>query len=226
VRWGSIAVILTLLVVTVTVLANAVFSTLARRYSWYADMNGEENYDVTEDCYALLGNFFASLSSRGYAPKAEIIFCTVEEEIAKEHTQQNLYHAATSLAKRFPEQITVTCHDIWTNPNSVRDYATTFDPETGNLFRTYAAVIAENAMMAVALYKKVEENKLALADFKIVKKAVDITSDGISGASAQGLVYFNDSITLPADLDASYIAKAYIWRSAGLETVAVTEIGY
>ncbi|MBE7025321.1 MAG: hypothetical protein E7408_04635 [Ruminococcaceae bacterium] len=94
------------------------------------------------------------------------------------------------------------------------------------LYTPKSVGVAENAMMAVALYKKVEENKLALADFKIVKKAVDITSDGISGASAQGLVYFNDSITLPADLDASYIAKAYIWRSAGLETVAVTEIGY
>jgi len=147
VRWGSIAVILTLLVVTVTVLANAVFSTLARRYSWYADMNGEENYDVTEDCYALLGNFFASLSSRGYAPKAEIIFCTVEEEIAKEHTQQNLYHAATSLAKRFPEQITVTCHDIWTNPNTVRDYATTFDPETGE---TVESLIKSTSVIIVA----------------------------------------------------------------------------
>ncbi len=149
VRYGGIAVILTVLVVTVTVLANAVFSTLAKRYSWYTDMLSEETYDVTEDCYALLGNFFSSLASRGYAPKAEIIFCSVEEELAKEHTQQNLYQAATSLAQRFPEQITVTCHDIWTNPNTVKHYATTFNPETGENVDTFikstsVIIVAEN----------------------------------------------------------------------------------
>lgn len=147
VRYGGIAVILTVLVVTVTVLFNAVFSTLAKRYSWYANMLGEESYDVTEDCYALLGNLFSSLSAKGHAPKAEIIFCTVVEELAKEPMQLNLYRAACSIAERFPAQITVTCHDIWTNPNTVRDYATTFNPETGE---NEAALIKSTSVIIVS----------------------------------------------------------------------------
>lgn len=133
VRWGGIAAVLTILVIAVTVLTNAVFGTLAERYSWYKLMTATPNYDVTEDCYTLLGETFASI---GEGAKAEIIFCDTEENLKEDSTLVYLYNTAASLAARFPQNLTLTCHDIWTNPNSVRQYKTTLNPTTGETVET------------------------------------------------------------------------------------------
>ena len=131
-RYGGIAALLTVLVIAVTVMANAVFSTLAKRYAWYGVMLPEESYEVTEDCYAFLGEVFA----QNGGAKAEIIFCDKPENLQKEITQAYLYETATSLAARYPENLTVTCHDIWTNPNTVRAYTEGVDPVTGQTVQT------------------------------------------------------------------------------------------
>ena len=132
-RWGGIAAVLAILVVTVTVLANAVFGTLAERYQWYTLMRADMNYDVTEDCYTLLGNFFSEADG---TPQAEIIFCDTAENIEADATQIYLYRTATQLAERYPENIKISCYDIWTNPNTVRDYRTTLNPATGETVET------------------------------------------------------------------------------------------
>ena len=108
-------------------LSNAVFGTLAKRYGWYSSMLPEQRFDVTEDCYALLGEAFEKQTDA----KVELIFCDVEKNILQDTTQRNLYQTACSLAERYPEQLTITCHDIWTNPNTVRQYTSTVNPLTG-----------------------------------------------------------------------------------------------
>lgn len=135
VRWGGIAAVLTILVITVTVLANAVFGTLAKRYQWYTPMSAEMNYDVTEDCYTLLNEFFAAFSANG-TPHAEIIFCDTADNIEADPTQLYVYRTATELAARYPENIKISCYDIWTNPNTVRNYTTTLNPTTGETVET------------------------------------------------------------------------------------------
>ncbi len=126
-RYAGITVLLTVLIITVTVLANAVFGTLAKRYSWYTVMLPEQSYDVTEACFSLLGEVFAD------APDAdvEIIFCDLEENLTDEATQRYLYQTAAAIAARYPERVHVTCHDIWLNPNAVRQYTKTVNPVTG-----------------------------------------------------------------------------------------------
>lgn len=135
VRWGGIAAILTILVITVTVLTNAVFGTLAERYQWYTLLNAEVNYDVTEDCYAFLGELFDAFSANG-TPRVEIIFCNTAENIEADATQLYVYRTATSLAERYPDNIKISCYDIWTNPNTVRAYKTTLNPATGETVET------------------------------------------------------------------------------------------
>ena len=136
VRWGGIAAVLTVLVIAVTVLTNAVFGTLAKRYGWYKPMNATPNYDVTETCYALLGDTFSSLSANGHAAHAEIIFCDTAVNLQADSTMSYLYHTATSIAEKYPENVTVTCHDIWTNPVAVKQYKTTVNPTTGETVET------------------------------------------------------------------------------------------
>ena len=53
-RYGGMTVLLTVLLVAVVVLTNVLFSTLAKRYSWYTPMKGSADYRVTETCRPLM----------------------------------------------------------------------------------------------------------------------------------------------------------------------------
>ena len=55
-RYGGMTVLLTVLLIATVVLFNVLFTTLAERYSWYADMRSEVSFEVTEKCYTLLGS--------------------------------------------------------------------------------------------------------------------------------------------------------------------------
>ena len=136
VRYGGIAAILTVLIITVTVLVNTVFGTLVKRYQWYTPMNPAMNYDVTEDCYTLLGNALSSMKPSDSTQPIEIIFCDVEKNIGSNMMLSFLHATATSLAARYPESIRVVCNDIWTNPDSVRRFTEMLDPLTGEVAKT------------------------------------------------------------------------------------------
>ena len=90
-RYASVTVILTVLVITVTVLVNATFGTLAKRFEWYTPMLPTPNYDVSENCYALLEDAFSTLSNEGYATKTEIIFCNHEEGLAEDQAMLDAF---------------------------------------------------------------------------------------------------------------------------------------
>lgn len=85
--------------------------------------------------------------------------------------------------------------------------------------------VAEKATLVVGLYQKTEDGKLQLVNFKAISKTVDI-GDGVNGASAQGLVLFNDSITLPSDLDNTYVAKAFIWEGGKISPIVGETLAY
>lgn len=138
-RHASIAVILTILVITVTILTNTVFGKLATRYNWYTYMLAKPNYDVTEACFDLLADAFDALSKEGVDTKTEIIFCDSKENIQEDTAFLYVYESATAIAERFPEQVTVTCYDTESNPASVRQYATLTDPLTGEVKETTIA---------------------------------------------------------------------------------------
>ncbi|MBQ8345089.1 MAG: Gldg family protein [Clostridia bacterium] len=126
-RYGGIAVALAVLVVAVTVLANAVFDTLAKRYYWYSYMLADVSYGVTDTCFELLEDVFAETPDA----KAEIIFCDLEENLKEDQTMSLLHQTVSELVARFPQHLTMNCYDIWTDPTKVKNYLTTVDPTTG-----------------------------------------------------------------------------------------------
>lgn len=132
-RYGGITAVLTLLVVTVTVLANAVFGTLASRYYWYTPMTPSYRFSgVTASCFSFLDRVF----EKAQGGSVEIIFCDLEENLTEEITTQYVYETARTIAAQYPENISVSCHDIWTNPNSVKKYKQTVNPITGETIET------------------------------------------------------------------------------------------
>lgn len=130
-RYASISVILTVLVITVTILTNYVFGMLAKRFEWYTLMLPQPNYDVSENCYAMLDDIYTTLSAQGVATHTEIIFCNDEKGIVEDQALTYIYETAKALEERFPEHITVNAYDTRSNPTHVKQYATTVDEETG-----------------------------------------------------------------------------------------------
>ncbi len=132
VRFGGIAAVLTVLVIAVTVLTNAIFSTLANRYGWMTSMVAPVNYDVTDDCYTLLDGFFAKNTDADI----EIIFCSKEAVLMTQEQTAVIYQTAKSLCERYPDRLSLTCYDIRSNPTPVKQYMTTLDPLTGETVPT------------------------------------------------------------------------------------------
>ena len=128
-RYGGITVVLTVLVITVTVLTNAVFGVLSDRYQWYSPMISEGSYEVTENCYELLGRVFEKQDDAD----VEIIFCELpnEEGEMTDMTLNYVYQTAVSIADRYSDHVKISCHDIWTNPKPIKKYKTMTNPLTG-----------------------------------------------------------------------------------------------
>ena len=130
-RYGGMTVLLTVLLIAVVVMTNVLFSTLANRYSWYANLNKTQEYTLSEDCYTLIGAALA-----GKEANIEIIFCNTEDNLLAEITTRYVYQNAKDLEARFAGQISVSAHDIWLNPMSVKRFNKVMDHSKGEMVET------------------------------------------------------------------------------------------
>ena len=131
-RYATVAAILTVMVILVTVLANAVLSSLTERYELYTSLTPTLAFDVTEGCYTVLESTFnAHKSESGTLPEIEILFCNLEDAVKAEGNENYyLYYTARSLAERF-ENVKLKFYDIYINPTPVKPYTVSFHPLTG-----------------------------------------------------------------------------------------------
>ena len=136
-RHGTVAAILTAMVILVAVLLNAVAVAVIERYSLYVPLYGEPVFDVSGACYDLLGEAFEHTSKEeGKAPPVEIWFCDNEWNVSSsEHANYYLYHTANQIADHFPN-VTLKYFDIYTNPKPVQKYTVVTNPLTGEEIET------------------------------------------------------------------------------------------
>lgn len=146
-RYGSVAVALTALLILVTVLLNMVVTSLVERYSLETPMIKKTAFDVTEDCYTLLDSAFEKAERKiGEMPKVTLWFCDTEENVKAEGSSNYyLYRTVTQLDERF-DCIEVKFHDVYANPEPIKDYTTTKNPLTGedigvNIYPTSLIVV-------------------------------------------------------------------------------------
>ena len=147
-RYGGMSVLLTVLLITTLVLFNALFGSLAERYTWYVNMQAKPDYSVTESCYTLLDS---ALGSQGETVR--LIFCDTEKNLKADSTIVYVYNTVKSLAERFPDRLAVEYHNIWLDPASVKSYTTTLDPATGEMVET--ALQSTNVIIARGDYYRV-----------------------------------------------------------------------
>jgi len=118
-KFGALAVGLTVAVVALVVIVNAVFSVLATKFMWYVDMTKEQIYGITQQSLDLLDSYRSTEEFQ-----IDIVFCSYEDALRAEYST-NLVH---NLAKQYEEEfdfINVKYIDIINHPEAVDQYLAT-----------------------------------------------------------------------------------------------------
>lgn len=144
VRYGSVAFLLTALVIAAVVILNVILSMLSSRYLWmYKDMNSTLVYDIGKDCEEYLSEHVISrvdevnraLTSAGKEKqKIKLIFCSEKEDILAAEDRKNIHSSISQIDKLFPGYIEIDYLNIWENPTEARALGVTSDADVVCMF--------------------------------------------------------------------------------------------
>lgn len=121
IRYGGVTVFATVLVLALAILGNAILTTLAERYGWYADMNPDLTYPVSDEGFAYLDEYVIP-AARASGENIQVIFCNEESAITASSTQRFIYNTVMELKDAYPDVIDVQYLNIWEQPSVARGY--------------------------------------------------------------------------------------------------------
>ncbi len=126
--YGSVTIVLTILIVALAVLLNAIISTLAQRYEWYLNMDksNEIVYSISDDCRNYFdAQLLPKINADASAGKIKILFAEEEPDVEADSTLKYVLFSARELAEMFPDAIELDFMNIWENPKEAREYGFT-----------------------------------------------------------------------------------------------------
>lgn len=130
-RYGGVALAVTVLVVCATVILNVIAAMLSARYEWmYVNMNVNTVYSISDNCRDYVEEYVVSeVDARneqsGQSQKIKITFCDTEKSIKADERLKNIYDSIMELVSMFPEYIEVGYINIWEDPSTARKYGVT-----------------------------------------------------------------------------------------------------
>lgn len=125
--YGSISIILTVLVIAVTVIANAAFSALANGFELYINMSDSLIYGIGDSCEKYLENTVFPLMDKqgGNTEKIEIILCDERSELVSNTAQKYVFDTLTELCEKYPDRMTLKYLNVWESPTEAKGYGVT-----------------------------------------------------------------------------------------------------
>lgn len=114
-KYGSIALALTLVTVAAVILVNVIFSSLAYKNNWYIDMSKSGVYELSDAGRAMLDDITADINIR---------FCRPFDELEQNGMSQMILSLVREMAANY-DNITYDYIDIIKDPTSVVKYKTT-----------------------------------------------------------------------------------------------------
>ena len=90
-RHGSVSLSLTIAIIAIVILVNAIFTALADKYLWFIDMTAEQIYSLTDDAKEVL-------DTMNTERKAEVIFCSERDVLEANSTQRYALYTALDIA--------------------------------------------------------------------------------------------------------------------------------
>ena len=89
-KYGSAAVILTVVIIVAVILVNALFSALAGKFLWYTDLTSENLYTLSDAAVEAIKDIDKDV---------DIIFCDKPDNLMSNSTQRYVYETALGLEK-------------------------------------------------------------------------------------------------------------------------------
>ncbi|MBQ3900694.1 MAG: Gldg family protein, partial [Clostridia bacterium] len=114
-KYGSAAVIFTVLFIAVVILFNGVFSALASRYGWYADMTQEAVFTLSERAREYVADVGADI---------DIIFAEEPDLLMADEDMRYVYTTAKQLEEAV-DGVTVRCVNVVKDPAFFKEFYST-----------------------------------------------------------------------------------------------------
>ncbi|MBR3991684.1 MAG: Gldg family protein [Clostridia bacterium] len=114
-KYGSAAVIFTVLFIAVVILFNGVFSALASRYGWYADMTEEAVFTLSERAREYVADVGADI---------DIIFAEEPDLLMADDDMRYVYTTAKQLEEAV-DGVTVRCVNVVKDPSFFKEFYST-----------------------------------------------------------------------------------------------------
>lgn len=154
-RRGSASLGLCIIVLVAVLLLNVGMTALCTNQHWFIDLTPQSTYTVYQQytnlqkksgLYTLMDETVTYLDyiieqankDREEPVKVEIIFCSEPDQLMGTEAMRYVYYTALNLQKQFPETITVSWRDVWSNPSSVDMYRST----------SYSTIYPSNVIVA------------------------------------------------------------------------------
>ena len=141
-RHGSASLGLCIIVLVAVLLLNVGMTALCTTQFWFIDLTPQSTYTVYQqynnlqkECglYTLMDETVGYLEyvidlankDREEPVKVEIIFCSEPDQLTGAESMRYVYYTALALQNQFPDTISVSWRDVWSNPSSVDMYRST-----------------------------------------------------------------------------------------------------
>ena len=129
-RFGALAVSLTVAVAALVIVVNAVFSALAQKFMLYADMTKEKIYGITEQSKDLLDDYRGTKEF-----SISIVFCQYADQLDSSYESKLVHNLAKQYAEEF-DFVKVEYVDIINHTEAVNRYLATSvsQPKTTSVY--------------------------------------------------------------------------------------------
>lgn len=142
-RYGSVSVVITALIIAVVVMVNFIFTALAQKEWFKLDLTPETLYTLSDDFINLIENGDAAYEKSTEAPiakidqyreeqgndslKISIIFCEERDKVYEDETQRYVQQTAEQIAREFDGYVDIKYVDVERNPSAVSKFKVTSD---------------------------------------------------------------------------------------------------
>lgn len=111
-KYGAAGTALTIAFIAVVVIFNVIFTALAQKYMWFADMTEEKIFTLSQEAKEILSDVTEDVN---------IYFASEPDELLASTSLRYIYTTALQLEEAFPN-ITVECVDVLKNPGFFRGF--------------------------------------------------------------------------------------------------------
>ena len=113
-KYGSLSVAMTCVIIAAVVLFNGVFKLLADKYLWYTDLTRDEIYTLSDVAVEAVANIDKDV---------HILFCDDPDNLENDYYSKMIYKTALGLAEQ-NDYIHVETVNIWREPSAVNKFKT------------------------------------------------------------------------------------------------------